>query len=151
MVGYIERFLEALTKHNLKFSPSESEIEAEETSFLGRTISPRGVKPDTKKVDALQMLPMPNNVSELRSFLGGLSYYLKFLPNLSRSLQPIPKLLKKDVPFSFNAEMETVRRETLTVLTKPPVLVYPDFEAARDSSRKFVCTVMQAQQVLAQL
>ena len=42
------------------------------------------------------------------------------------------------MPFSFNAEMETVIREILTtVLTEPPVLVCPDFEAARDGSRKF--------------
>ena len=80
---------------------------------------------------------MPNNVSGLRSLLGGLSYYQKFFPNLSRRLQPITRLLKKDVPFSFDAEMEAVVREILKVLTKPPVLVYPDFEAARDGSRKF--------------
>ena len=73
---------------------------------------------------------MPNNISELRSLLGGLSYYRKFLPNLSRRLQPITSLLKKDVPFSFDAEIEAVVRETLNVLTKPSVLVYPDFEAA---------------------
>ena len=80
---------------------------------------------------------MPNNVSELRSLLSGLSYYRKFLPNLSRGLQPITRLLKKNVSFSFDAEMEAVVREILKVLTKPPVLVFPDFEAARDGSRKF--------------
>ena len=80
---------------------------------------------------------MPNNVSELRSLLGGLSYYRKFLPNLSRRLRPIAKLLKKDVPFFFIAQMETVIRELLAVLTTPPVLVYPDFEAARYGSRSF--------------
>ena len=137
MVDYIERLLEALTKHNLKISPSKSEIGTEEISFLGHMISPRGVKPDSKKVDALRKLPMSNNVPELRSLLGGLSYYRKLLPNLSRRLHSITKLLKKDVPFSLNAEMETVIREILTVLTKPPVMAYPDFEAARDGSRKF--------------
>ena len=73
---------------------------------------------------------MPYNVSELRSLLGGLSYCQKFLPNLSRRLRPITRLLKKDVPFSFDAEMESVVREILKVLMKPPVLVYPDFKAA---------------------
>ena len=137
MVDYIERFLRALTKHNLKIAPSKLEIGAEETSFLGHTMSLRGVKPDAKEIDALQKLLMPNKASELRSLLGGLSYYRKFLPNLSRRLQPITRLLKKDVPFFFDAEMEAVVREILKVLTKPPVLVYPDFEAARDGSRKF--------------
>ena len=80
---------------------------------------------------------MPNKVSELRSLLGGLSCYREFLPNLSRRLEAIIKLLKKDVPFSFSAQMETVIWELLAVLTIPPVLVYPDFEAARDGSQKF--------------
>ena len=118
-------------------SPSKSEIGAQEINFLGHTISPRGVKPYAKKVEALRKLPMPNNVSELRSLLGGLSYYRKFLPNLSRRLQPITRLLKKDVPFSFNAEIEAVVREVLKVLTKASVLVYPYFEAAQNGSRKF--------------
>ena len=80
------------------------------------------------------MIYAKQRVSELRSVLGRLSYYRKFLPNLSRRLQPITKLLKKGVPFSFNDETET--REIHTVLTKPPVLVCPNFEAARDGSRK---------------
>ncbi|CAM9855113.1 unnamed protein product, partial [Ascophyllum nodosum] len=133
----LKGFLKALIKRNLKISPSKSEIGAQKISFLGHTISPRGVKPDAKNVDALRKLPMPNNVSELRSLLGGLSYYRKFLPNLSRRLQPITRLLKKDVPFSFDVEMEAVVREILKVLTKPLVLAYPDFEAARNGSRKF--------------
>ena len=137
MVDYIENFMTALIKHNLKISPSKSEIGAQKTSFLGHTISPRGVKPEAKKGDALRKLPMPNNVSELRSLLGELSYCRKFLPSLSRRLEPITRLLKKDVPFSFDAEMDAVVREILKVLTKPPVLVYLDFEAARDGSRRF--------------
>ena len=48
MVDYIERLLKALTRHNLKISPSKSEIGAQEISFLGHTISPRGVKTDAK-------------------------------------------------------------------------------------------------------
>ena len=46
MVDYIERFLEALTRHNLKISPSKSKIGAEQITFLVHTISPRGAKPD---------------------------------------------------------------------------------------------------------
>ena len=75
MVDYIEKFLKALTKDNLKVSLSKSEIGAEEIRFLGHTIKPRGVKPDAKKVAALRKLPMPNNVSQLGSLEGELSYF----------------------------------------------------------------------------
>ena len=44
---------------------------------------------------------------------------------------------RRMIPFSFDAEMEAVVRDILEVLTKPPVLVYLDFEAARNGSRKF--------------
>ena len=66
VVDYTKRFQEPLAKHNLKISPSKSEIGAEKIVLLGHTISPRGVKPDAKEVDALRKLPMPNNVTELR-------------------------------------------------------------------------------------
>ena len=146
---YTERFLKALTKHNLKISPSKSEIGVQEISFLGHTISPRGVKPDAKNVDALRKLPMPNNVSELRSLLGGLSCYRKFLPNLSRRLQPITRLLKKDVLFSFDVEMEAVVREILKVLTKPPCSYTQISRQPKMVRGNFVCIVMQAQLVSA--
>ena len=147
MVDYIEKFMKALTKDNLKVPLSKSEIGAEEISFLGHTIKPRGVKPDAKKVAALRKLPMPNNVSELGSLEGELSYFRKFLMNLSKRLQLITKLVKKIIPgmVFFHCTDGNSGTEILKVLTNPPVSVKP--EMARGNS---VCTVLQAQQVLAQ-
>ena len=49
-----------------------------------------------EKVEAIAMAPTPRNVRELRSYLGCLNYYAKFLPNLSSALEPLHRLLAKD-------------------------------------------------------
>ena len=82
-------------------------------------------------------MPMPTNLSQLRSLLGGLSYYRKFLPNLSKRIRPITDLLKKNVPFVFTKEMEVIVRDLLKILTEKPVLCFPDWDAVQDGSRLF--------------
>ena len=53
---------------------------------------------------------MPNDNKQLRSLLGGLSYYRKFLPDMARRIRPITALLKKGATFDFTPTMEdTVR------------------------------------------
>ena len=57
---------------------------------------------------------------------------------------------KKGVLFPFAAEMETVIREILAVLTKPPMLVIKISMQPETARENHICTAMQAQQSLAQ-
>ena len=57
--------------------------------YLGHRISAEGIQPSQEKVRAIAEVPVPNNVSQLRSFLGDVNYYAKFLPNLSNALAPL--------------------------------------------------------------
>ena len=63
-------------------------------TYLGHKIDGRGLHPVMDKVDAVRKAPKPRNVSELKSYLGLLSFYGKFLPNLSITLAPLYQLLK---------------------------------------------------------
>ena len=125
-VRTLREFLSRLRTHDLKLSPSKARLGATELDFLGHSISPAGLHPDTNKVRAMIDMPMPTNLSQLRSLLGGLSYYRKFLPNLSKWIRPITDLLKKSVPFVFTKEMEAIVRDLLKILTEKPVLCFPD-------------------------
>ena len=82
-------------------------------------------------------MPIPRDVSQLRSLLGGLSYYRQYLPNLAQNLKPLTTLLKKGVKFVFTSEMEMIVREQLDTLSKPSILVFPDWPAAENGSRPF--------------
>ncbi|CAB1117590.1 unnamed protein product [Ectocarpus sp. CCAP 1310/34] len=105
--------------------------------FLGHTISPDGVRPIGAKVSALTKMPMPRDVKQLRSLLGGLSYYRKFPPNMAKRIRPLTTLLKKQEKFIFTPSMEQAVRDLLAELANPPVLVYPDWDAVSDGSRPF--------------
>ena len=66
-----------------------------EMEYLGHKITSRGLHPSEEKVRALKNAPKPTNVTQLKSFLGLVNYYSKFLPNLSTTLAPLYKLLQK--------------------------------------------------------
>ena len=106
--------------------------------FLGHTIFPAGFRPNADKVAALMKMPMPLDIKELRSLLGGLSYYRKFLADMAKRVRPITSLLKQGMKFVFTPAMEVIGRPLLKELSAPPVLVYPDWDAVADNSRPFL-------------
>jgi hypothetical protein len=46
-----------------------------EVCYLGHKITPDGVKPDKKKVEAVMKFPVPTNTKQLKAFLGLAGYY----------------------------------------------------------------------------
>lgn len=63
--------------------------------YLGRHISPEGVRPSEAKVAALVNSPAPCNVKQVRQFMGLASYFRKFIPDFSTQTACISKLTKK--------------------------------------------------------
>ena len=77
---------------------------APSVSYLGHRIDQHGVHPLAEKVRALQDAPDPRNVAELRSYLGLLTYYSKFLPNMPEVLAPLYQLLRKETRWKWTEE-----------------------------------------------
>ena len=92
---------------------------------------------------------MPTNLSQLRSLLGGLSYYRKCLPNLSKRIRPITDLSKKNVPFIFTKEMEAIVRDLLKILTDNRFSVFRTGMRYKTGHVFFNCTPMLARTVSA--
>ena len=136
-VTTLTAFFARLRLHQLKLSPDKSRIGAARVDFLGHTISKDGVRPNDDRVAALTRMPMPTDIKQLRSLLGGLSYYRKFLPNMARLIRPITALLKKGATFDFTSTMEATVRALLAKLAAPPILVFPDWDAVIDTTRPF--------------
>ena len=61
---------------------------------MGYIISADGVKPNPKKLEAVIAAPTPTDVSQLRSFIGLMNYYEKFIQNLASILSPLYRLLR---------------------------------------------------------
>ena len=70
-------------KHGLVFNSNKCQNSKQQITFYGAIFSMKGMKPDPKKVQALQDLPIPQTQKELQSFLGLINYLQPFLPDLS--------------------------------------------------------------------
>ena len=136
-VTTLAAFFARLRLHKLKLSLDKFRIGAARVDFLGHIISADGVRPNDDRVAALTRMPMPTDIKQLRSLLGGLSYYRKFLPNMARHIRPITALLKKGAAFAFTSVMEDTVRALLAELAAPPILVFPHWDAVIDTSRPF--------------
>ena len=93
----LEEVLKRLHDANLRAKKSKCRFLVPSVSYLGYKLDGEGLHPLPEKVKAIQDAPTPRNVSELKSYLGLLTYYYaKFLPNLSTYLALLYQLLHQD-------------------------------------------------------
>lgn len=92
----LKKVLERLSAVGLKIKKEKCNFFAESVKYLGFIINESGISVDTDKVMAIKRMTDPKNVSELRSFLGMVNFYGKFIKNLSYHVDPLYKLLKKN-------------------------------------------------------
>ena len=88
----LDKVLTRLAEAGLKLKQAKCSFLRPSVEYLGHNISAEGLRPTKEKIRAIQEAPAPCNVSQLRSFLGLLNYYGKFLPNLSSILAPQQRL-----------------------------------------------------------
>ena len=77
-------------------------------------------------MEAIAQAPNPTNVQELRSFLGMLSYYSKFLPNMSSVLAPLYQLLGKNARWVWREAQQAAFANAKQCLLAAGVLVHYD-------------------------
>ena len=79
-----------------------------------------------KLIEAVKKAPLPKNVQELRSFLGLVHYYGKFIPNLATLLHPLNSLLQTQSPWKWTQECTVAFEEANKSLISAPVLAHYD-------------------------
>ena len=81
---------------------------------------------NNKKVEAILKAPRPLDELQLRSFLGLLHYYGKFMSNLSSLLHPLNQLLKSHSPWKWTQQCDKAFQQAKDKLVKAPVLTHYD-------------------------
>ena len=122
----LEEVLSRLEKAGLRLRKDKCRFNVSSVSFLGHKIDKDGLHPLEDKVQAVLKAPTPRNVNELKAFLGLISYYGKFLPNLSSTLAPLYFLLRKDTRWHWSTKEETAFSEAKKLLASPRLLVHFD-------------------------
>jgi len=81
-----------------------------------------GVSVDPEKIEAIRDWPRPTNATEIRSFLGLVGYYRRFVKGFASMVQSMTKLTGKDIPFVWSTECEEGFVSLKEMLTSTPVL-----------------------------
>ena len=93
--------------------------------YLGHILSAEGISKGSK-VEAVKQMPAPTDVSSLKSFLGSVQFYGKFIPNLSTIAEPLYKLTKKASTWKWGAEEQSSFDQLKKVLSSDQILVHFD-------------------------
>ena len=101
--------LKRLKSAEMRLKRSKCEFIFPAVEYLRHKISDKGLQPTEGKIRAIVEAPAPQNVSQLKAFLGMLNYYAKFLPNISSRLAPLYKLLQKAVTWSWGTKQRNRR------------------------------------------
>ena len=85
-----------------------------------------GLSPIEYKTTAIKNAKVPENVSELKAFLGMVQYYHSFLPNLASILEPLHALLRKNVTWSWTKKCQKAYELCKEHFTSCRLLVHYD-------------------------
>ena len=122
----LRKVLSILQDKGLKLHPDKCVFGVSEVCYLGYVINASGIHPDTNKVKAIADAPRPSSVKQLQAFLGSLGFYRRFIPQASKVLEPLNRLLCKDVKWHWSSEQESAFVEAKRLLLNSKALVHFD-------------------------
>ena len=117
-----------LRSANLKLQPDKCNFLKTEITYLGHVVNEDGVKPNPLKIEAVKDFPQPKNAKGIKSFLGLVGYYRRFIPDMAKIAKPLTTLLKKDVKFNWCCFCDEAFKILKSKLISPPILTYPEFD-----------------------
>jgi hypothetical protein len=124
---HLELVLELLRKEQWSVKLSKCSFASREISYLGYVIIEKAVATCPDKVNVVQNWHAPTSVKELRSFLGLVGYYRKFIRHFGMISSPLTDLLNKAYLFVWTNEQDMAFQTLKQALVQAPVLALPDF------------------------
>ena len=121
----LDTILGCLEAAQLQLKAKKCDLFQKEILYLGFRISGEGIRPDPAKTAAVTNWPRPCNVTDVRAFLGFASYHRRFIQDFSAIADPLTRLSKKNVKFSWSDEQEIAFTRLKTALVSAPMLHHP--------------------------
>eukprot|EP00644_Phytophthora_capsici_P007163 jgi/Phyca11/112447/e_gw1.22.80.1 len=126
-VREVATVLERLKVAGLTLKLKKCRFAAKSMEYLGYELSNEGVRPLQRLVTAVKEFPTPRDTVEVKRFVHLAGYYRRFVQGFGSMMAPLTKLLRKKVAWEWTAEQELAFNEVKTILTRKPLLLYPDF------------------------
>ncbi len=117
-----------LEEAGLKAKLSKCDFLKSRIEFLGHVVDGEGIHMVHSKISAVKHFPTPQNVENVRSFLGLAGYYRAFVRNFASIASPLTGLFKKGVPFIWHDAQRQAFEFLKHALSHTPVLAFPDYK-----------------------
>lgn len=124
---HLEAVFQILLDNDFCLKQSKCLFAQNSIEYLGHVVSTQGVGPDPAEISAMVDWPRPDNVKQLRGFLGLTSFYRKFVRNYATLAAPLTALLKKEA-FNWSNEAQSASECLKRAMSEAPVLNLPNFE-----------------------
>ena len=123
----LKTVFEKLREARLKPNPEKCQFGRARLTYLGHVVDAQGIRTDPEKIKAISAIPPPKNQKELKRFFGMLSWYRRFIKDLSKIAAPLSILLKKKTEWIWTGEQAAAFEELKKNLTEAPVLACPNW------------------------
>lgn len=122
--------LQRLRRFNLRARPSKCKIAMSVTNFVGHKVGSQTIQPKEILVQAVDRFPAPETKKQVRSFLGLVGYYRKFIPNFSERALALTDLTKGNcsTKVKWSDQCEVSFQDLKEALKGRPLLVPPNWE-----------------------
>jgi hypothetical protein len=119
---HLRMVLRVLREHQLYAKLSKGSFYQRQIHYLGHIISEEGIVVDPEKVEAIREWSVRRNVAEVRSFMGLVGYYRRFISGFSKIAHPITSLQRKEKKFQWIEECEKSFQRSKMLLISVPIL-----------------------------
>ena len=120
----LEQVLERLTQYNLTLNKKKCSFLQPAITYCGFRVDGAGLHKTPEKIQAVVEAPQPDNLTQLRAFLGMVNYYHRFLPNLSHKLAPLHHLLQKGVKWEWTENCMQAFQDVKQLMASETVLTH---------------------------
>ena len=124
----LKEVFDRLHQANLSLRGRKCHIAMSQVPYLNHVFSGTGMSPDQQKIAAVKDWPMPQNVADVRTFLGLASYYRRYIQGFSNIAKPLHQLTQKNTTFLWSEEHTQSFNALKEKLVQSPVLTYPQFQ-----------------------
>uniref|UniRef100_A0A1B6GZR8 RNA-directed DNA polymerase n=1 Tax=Cuerna arida TaxID=1464854 RepID=A0A1B6GZR8_9HEMI len=123
---HIDYILKKLTEAGMTVKFSKSTFCQNSIPFLGYTLTESGLCMDSSKIKPILDFPSPTNRKQLKSFLGCINYYNKFIDHYAEAVQPLLRLTSKKTKFIWTSKDEAAFNNIKRLFLHTNILHHPD-------------------------
>ena len=125
----LEKVLQQIQAAGTTLNQEKCQFRKSSLKFLGHLIDQTGIRPDPDKTSAIAEMPTPQNLSDLRRFMGMINQFGKFSSKLAELTEPLRQLLSKKNSWSWGHPQDQAFAKVKLELMKPTVLALFDVNA----------------------